>query len=859
MADGEPRDPLTFLPPSRRDWKGERRPRPQVKGPTPSGQGERMAPRFAELRDALKAGRAELADVPDDADPELVAVFDLATTADDLARAVRGIEGLEFLAGYDLDRVEPDEDFFFEDPDGTRAEDLVQQSIYMVMTNARAVDQLISLFQQWQADPKITFDRGLNPLKGVFAHLRDLQRWSAQDRIAETGLLDDWRESVEIAGAQSVRAEIELWFRRESGSRRQAASAVASAVSDGGGSVITSAVIDQIGYHGILVEIPRGAAEGVLRDGPEALALLMVEQVMFVAPASQFVVDLEQEDGPEFAGVDSPPEGNPLVAVLDGVPLAGHDALRGRLIIDDPDGLEESYGAAQRKHGTAVVSLVCHGDLGAGEEPLPDPVYVRPILVPDENFSGRERFPPDHLPIDLLHRAIHRMQKGDEGGDPAAPSVRIVQLAVGDQSRIFDRRLSPMARLLDHLAYEFNLVFVVSGGNHPLSTLQLQLVDGEGLTLDGLEPQVLATLFRDRRLRRVFSPGEAINALTIGAANTDASPVPDIPDDVVQLLEATDVPTLYSPVGFGFQKSVKPDVMLPGGRQLHRLSSVDGDAHEVTTVSTGPGLLSATPGMSGATASTAYFGGTSGASALGTRRLAAIVNGLQALRVREDADPDLPDAQYDPVLARALLVNAASWQDAAAVLREAIPGINRRALTRILGFGVVDSSRCFTASGSRVLVLGAGTISDRSVDTFRLPLPPSLEKTAEWRELRITLAWLTPVESRTRQYRAARLWFDPPTDDELGVDRVEADWSAARKGTVQHEVLRGKQAVVYSDDGDLVIDINCRIDVGDRKATIRYGLAVSLEVGPAIQASVYDEVQALLVQARERVAVQPAT
>lgn len=857
MADGDPRDPLTFLPPVRREWKGEKRPIPQVTAPSPGGQGKRMAPKFAALQDALSGERAKLVGVPEDSDPELVAVFDLVTTADAFARAVNGIDGLEFLAGYDLGKVEPDEDFFYEEDDGTPADDLVQQSIYMVMTNSVAVDQLISLFQQWQADPKITFDRGLNPLKQVFAHLRDLRRWSAQDRVKETGLLDDWRQSVEIAGAQSVRAELELWFRSDAGVRQQAASAASQAVGASGGSVIATAVIEEIGYHGLLVELPRDAVQAVLRDGPEALTLLVVEHVMFAAPASQFVVDLEQEDGQAVPDLGGPPSGKPLVAVLDGVPLAGHDALRDRVIVDDPDGLEDRYSAAQRRHGTAVATLVCHGDLAAGEDPLPEPVYVRPVLVPDEHVVGRERFPADELPIDLLHRAIHRMQKGDAGDEPTAPSVRIVQLAVGDQSRIFDRRLSPMARLLDYLAHEFNLIFVVSAGNHPL--VMQPLTDDEDPTLDGLQSRVLASLFRDRRLRRVFSPGEAINALTVGAANTDSSPAPELPDDVVQMLEAPDVPTIYSPVGFGFRSSVKPDVLLPGGRQLHRVSTVDGGAQEVHTTRTGPGLLSAAPGLAGATNSTAYFGGTSGASALATRRLAGIVTGLRTMRGREDPDPSLPDPQYDPVLARALLVNSASWRGAAAALRKAIPDASRRELTRILGFGVVDPARCMTATDRRVLIVGAGTIADRCVDTFRLPLPPSLEKTAEWRELRITLAWLSPIESRTRQYRAARLWFDPPTDDELGVDRVEADWSAAKKGTLQHEVLWGKQAVVYTDDGDLAIDISCRVDVGDKKAQVRYGLAVSLEVGPAIQASVYDEVRALLLQARDRVAVQPGT
>lgn len=854
MAEDATRDPLAFLPPERSAWKGEQQKRPQLKRPTPTGQGVRIGPRFAALADALEQGRAALEDTPDDADPELVAVFDLATTVDRFARAVRDLEGLEFLTDVALDSVEPDEDFYYEQ-DGSRADMKVQHCLYMVMTNARAVDELVSFFRRWQDDPDIKLDHGMNSLKQVFAHLRDLRRWSAEDRIAETGLLAQWRESLAIAGAQRVRAEIELWYRQDETVRQAAEAAVAEAVRVEGGRIVASATIGEIGYHGLLVELPRAAAASLVDSGPDSLALMTADQIMFVAPATQFIAQPEQTEGPAAPAFEAEVAGDPVVAILDGVPLVGHDALRNRVIVDDPDDLEIEYSAAQRRHGTAIASLVCFGDLTASEGALPSPIYFRPILVPHEHLSGVEELPADELAVDLLHRAIHRMQLGDGEAAAAAPSVRIVQLAIGDQSRVFDRRMSPMARLLDYLAHEFNLVFVVSAGNHGEPELPLREV--EHPTLDSQERRVLAAIFRDRRLRRVFSPGEAVNVVTVGAANRDASPPLELPDDALQLVQAPDVPTLYSPVGFGFRNSVKPEVMLPGGRQVHRISPADGGASAVSTSGTGPGLLSAAPGLGGSTSSTAYFGGTSGASALATRQLAWVLHRLGELRSHPDADPNLPDPQYDPVLARALLVNAASWQGGETALRDAIPGINRRELTRVLGFGAVDSTRCLTSSSSRVLLLGAGTVSDRDINTFRLPLPPSLERTAEWRELRVTLAWLSPIASRTRQYRAARLWFDPPTNNELGVDRVEADASLVTNGTVQHEVLRGKRAVVYSDEGDLAIAVNCRIDTGNTKAHVRFGLAVSLEVGPAIQASVYDEVRDLLVQARARVAVQP--
>ena len=44
------------------------------------------------------------------------------------------------------------------------------------------------------------------------------------------------------------------------------------------------------------------------------------------------------------------PQGEPLVALLDGLPLTGHRLLDGRLIIDDPDGYEGEYQAQERVH-----------------------------------------------------------------------------------------------------------------------------------------------------------------------------------------------------------------------------------------------------------------------------------------------------------------------------------------------------------------------------------------------------------------------------------------------------------------------------------------------------------------------------
>lgn len=113
-------------------------------------------------------------------------------------------------------------------------------------------------------------------------------------------------------------------------------------------------------------------------------------------------------------------EGKPRVALLDGLPFANHVALQGRLSIDDPDGLGESYPVAARHHGTAMASLIVHGDLTEGGQPL-DRLYVRPILRPHEFIAGHEQVLPDLLLICCIIE-IRRIVVGDGNQSAAAPA-----------------------------------------------------------------------------------------------------------------------------------------------------------------------------------------------------------------------------------------------------------------------------------------------------------------------------------------------------------------------------------------------------------------------------------------------------
>jgi hypothetical protein len=275
---------------------------------------------------------------------------------------------------------------------------------------------------------------------------------------------------------------------------------------------------------------------------------------------------------------------------------------------------------------------------------------------------------------------------------------------------------------------------------------------------------------------------------------------------------------------------VKPEVLLPGGRQLFQrpLPGARGavELPLARQVVRGPGLLVASPGTFGADA-TAYTVGTSNATALATRASHGIFDVLSELTAEAGGFP-FPDPQYHPVLAKALLVHSAGWGEMASPLIDVL-GLKRRGLTQVLGYGRIDLDRVASAARTRVVLLGAGSIRDKQRQQFRLPLPPALSSTTEWRRLTLTLAWLSPVDPRSQLHRVAKLAIEPPTSA-FGVARREADHHAAGRGTVQHEILDGKTALAFLAADTVAVNVDCRIASGWPDSAIRYGLVASIEL-----------------------------
>jgi len=846
--------PMPTQPVSRRPRYGGAGP---LHRPTVQRQAERLAPRFAALEQAFARPHGAALGLT----PEEVLVLETAGPVDDFIVAVRYTPGMEWLGEIEDDDIPPDDDFFYPNRRGeARTEKLLRGRLFLVCANHRSFRELLSLWRRWQHGQPLA--RGQTKWREVFAQLMDIRPWGVRDRLIETGVLEDWQELVEH-NARSVRCEIELWFRQDPSARRAAHERVSDLIAAEEGRALGQSVIPQIAYHAMLAELPVAAVRRVVASAESDIALVQCEQIQFFRATGQMATDMpDGEIGHEAGPLPATrPAGEPVAALFDGMPLQNHRRLAGWLRIDDPDNFEASYQAEERRHGTVMASLILHGDLNAASGAPVRPLYVRPILRPsvrDWRRPREESAPEDALLVDLLHRAVRRLQVGEGGQLPAAPSVCVVNISIGIIDRLFDHALSPLARLLDWLAWEHGLLFVVSAGNHShVIETGIRLADFAALRPEQVQEEVVKSVAADMRHRRLLSPAEAVNVLTVAALQDDASSGRTIP----RALDPFRSPRLPSPInamGMGYRRAIKPEILAPGGRIVlqEHLPPRPNAAFDVYRGTLAPGQLVAFPGRTaGDISASCYARGTSNAAALVTRAAVMLHDVLQDLRSEPGGEVigGVPPA----IWLKALLVHSADWGQAGYVLEQILKTSQnsrqfREYVTRLLGYGGTDPSRAAECTEYRVTALGGGSLRVDEAHVHNLPLPPSLSGVRGRRRLTITLAWFTPVNPGHQAWRRAQLWFTPLACP-LRVDRQQADGRAVQRGTVQHEVLQGDGASAFVDGDGIAIQVNCRADAGSLDEAVPYALAVSLEVDERIGIGIYDEIRVRVQAARVRI------
>ena len=717
------------------------------------------------------------------------------------------------------------------------------------MPDVRALRELIGLWNTWRSGGELP--RGHTPWRDIFASLRDIRPWGPADRIADE-TIEFWRDDLGAGSSEPVRVEAELWFYEDAERRAAAWRRMEEAVADAGGRIVHRAVIEDIRYQAALIDLPRSEVERLVAR--EGIHVAICDDIMFLRPQSSLDVrerDDETESGAALAA-EPPDERPPVAALIDGMPVQNHQLLDGRIDVDDPDNLEAMSVLSEREHGTAMASLILHGDRNLGEAPISRKLHVRPVLYAPGN-GRREEPRRDRLLVDVLYRAIRRMKEGDGAGEATAPGVFLVNLSLGDPRRPFSGPMNPWAKLLDYLAVRYGILFLVSAGNVksplPVSAFS-DWTSFEDADPEERERAVLRALADNRAWRTLLSPAEALNVVTVGAWHDDAL---DGPRGAAAVDPYPDggLPNIGSALGLGHRRAIKPDIHLPGGKEQLRFRASGGT---LTVVPGGRyGLKAAAPGGGGERDREALTAGTSAATALATRaahRIFDVLMDADGGSLHGDLDP-----QYYAVVVKAMLVHRAKWGSRADIL-DRLYGprgkgqhfARRDNIARLLGYGFPDVEEALSCTPHRATLLGHGTISARKTNVHRIPLPRSLERVTDPRKVTVTVAWLSPVNPRHRMYRQAKLEVGAATKLETaaGVKRSSGQppHTTVSRGAVTHAWYEGEQAVSFVDDGHVSLRIFCREQAGALDRPIRYGAAVTIEAGEGVR--VYDEIRARL-------------
>ncbi|WP_128931892.1 S8 family peptidase [Bradyrhizobium zhanjiangense] len=835
---GDPTKPLLRLEPSKQTPRptGRQRNIPRPTKFSPAAQNATFGPRFRRLDEALRRDPSGLTLRADQSAlaPERLLVFEVRGAVGTFANAIKKVPGLELI---DEEELEGDD------------QDTAPEA-YLLVPDAAALQNILTLWKRWTAGQELA--SGFTPWRDVFATLREIRTWGPSDRVHEEDR-EILEEEIELMRDDELLIiEIELVFRSSDEHAAAAELKVVEAIAALGGALISKSRIADIAYHALLARLPVPAVRQIVERSDQGISGL--DAVMHIRPQSVAPPEKSEDAVQPPREQEIPPaNGEPILAILDGVPVSQHPLLRDRLNIDDLFGLEPSALVAERIHGTAMASLIAHGDRNLSELPLPRRIHFVPVL------GSNDQFPRDRLVVDLIYRAVTSMRRDN---DPTAPSVLIINLSLGNIRKTFQGRLSAWARLIDRLAHKYGILFCVSAGNHaqqfdvpPYSTM----MEYEATVQPERGTQTLTALSQLIGYRRLLSPSETVNGITVGSANIDAVSAAERRGAIGRVdpfqLMVTANPS--SALGPGFANSVKPDILMPGAREhLTMVASGTALAVRPTGGARPHGLKVAAPPRDGTSNWEHYTCGTSAASALGSRTAHRIHDALEA--TYGETFISLPHA-HRAVILKALLVHTAAWPlDSAELIKSVLGPADPRQhvrqkdnIRRFLGYGIVNAEDAVYCAADRATFWAVGTLGAEQRRSVAVPLPACMSGQALPHSVRATLGWFTPVLPGRQSYRAVKLSLIAP--DELGGFRVlpsksQPDINQASKGTVFSRHWDGDRAPALATNSAIEFVVQREPDRGTKiDELVPFGLAVTIAMPGIVE--IYDQARARIAPA----------
>lgn len=351
-------------------------------------------------------------------------------------------------------------------------------------------------------------------------------------------------------------------------------------------------------------------------------------------------------------------------------------------------------------HGSGVASLVSYYalnlDRGASNVPK---VWIASARVLNENNEGEE----ERLFSLVLSEAVNFF---------VPLGVRVFNLSVNVKNRKWnaeakrtESRRSWIARSIDRLSREHDIVFVVSTGNIPSDHVRSYLEQGSAYPdyLHDAEASIL-------------DPGQAALALTVGAISPGTLVVGRVGE--VTAIAQEDQPAPFTRSGPGINREVKPEVVDYGGNYVQDSGS------SIVRTNPGTNVMMASHQL---TPALIHESGTSFAAPRVAHKLALVLADLKSLGMTLISAP----------LLKAFLVNSTQTRSSDEFKK----------WLYIVGYGFPNANAATYCDPYSAILYFQGTLQPDRVAYFDIPVPANLS-TADngTKRLTVTVAHAPEVQ-----------------------------------------------------------------------------------------------------------------
>jgi len=404
----------------------------------------------------------------------------------------------------------------------------------------------------------------------------------------------------------------------------------------------------------------------------------------------------------ELLGQFSSPNPNaPIVCIVDSGVTAGNPFLKPvvredlihSFLIKSPDEPEDQHG-----HGSGVASLAAYYALNVyASAENEGRVWIASARVLNEKNQLENLDDSPEAELRLFSKVL------TEVVETFAPlGVKIFNLSVcilnqkwnASSKRTVPRR-SWIARTIDKLCREYDVLFIISTGNI-------------------LTPDVRGFYESDEQYPKYFlhqeasilDPSQSSLALTVGSVAPSTMASGNVA--TAMAIAERNFPSPFTRTGPGINKEIKPDLVDFGGNYL---MDVSGQVRSNAGTNVVMASHQLTPAVS-------HDAGTSFATPRVTHKIARILEELQALEVEVSA----------PLL-KAFVVNSASYDflgDELNTFVESMDAAKDKSWLNVLGYGMPDYSRATSCNAHSAILWFQGEIAPDTVMYFDIPVPACL-------------------------------------------------------------------------------------------------------------------------------------